>query len=593
MSERKRPDRAAKFKERKHTIETVVKASLRKHICLDGITKTIACQLIEKRVMECSKRTRNASLALNLLIRLLSDKTDVKTIVYPKFWDTTFVRQLLLGTKDAKKPVQAIKELENNYPQLFPELERSIGDSNIYSFAAIKLATNIKNHLRLNLRKVIKKYICLEVEDEDDQVDAMYQAFGWNTEKKRKGKKDATTIKSFQVATVIRDVLELEKGDEIDLVWLNKDANLPKIMRMFIHVNRMLEASNKKLFNILPICKIRAHFITIDTSSMIPMLKELGLLDLNVDIKNIDCKSLWESFIDVSKMKNTRNVFTGTIDTDGIAVNVHFKRPKIDTSKQNIDLKGKRVLAVDPGRVNIFSIVEKEDNERFKQYVFTKKHYYTVSGITKATKRSQHWNKSVKDELSKISLNSPKSTNVDNFHRYISALNDVEDALWKVYLHRKWRDQTLRLYGGKKRAFANFLNRLNLDENTVVAFGSAKFAPTGKGELSCPTTRAYKEMSYRSKTILIDEYRTSKVHWEDDSILEKVNKPNLKKGGYKTVRGLLWCGSTNFNKFVNRDMNAAINIWRCGMMYPSRPPSLTRMPDHKKIVQRVGCIIPK
>jgi len=584
MSERKRPDRAKKLQDRKDKFETVVKASLRKLLCLDGPTKAKACQLIEKRVIECSKRTHNASLALNLLVRKWFDQKDAKKVIVPKFWDTTFVRQLFLGIQGAHKPFQDIKELSSTYPDLFGQSERSDGDRNIYSHAAIRLATNIKNHLRLNLTKVIKSYIRLELQDKDDQVDAIYQAFGW----------DRKCDKSFQVSKKIRDILALNDCDELNPAWIKKDDNLPKMLRLFVHVNRLLkETDGQKLFNILPICRIKPHFITIDTSSMVPLLKELGLIRTSKP-KDVDSKALWESFVDVSKVKTARTTFTGTIDTDGIAINVHFSRQKnMPIKGKEVSIEGKRLLAIDPGRVNIFTIVEKLDNEKFKQYVLTRGHYYKASGITKAKKKTEAWNMSVKSELTALSLKSSKSVDLDRFLDYLATVKAVEGRLWDLYLQRKWRDQTLRLYGGKKRAFANFFNRLNLNENTIVAFGSAKFAPTGKGELTVPTTRAYKELSYRVKTILIDEFRTTKVFWKDDTILQSVARKNTEGSGYETVRGLLWCGSTNSNKFVNRDMNAAINIWRCGMMYPSRPTSLTRIQGQPKINQTIGKVIPR
>ena len=586
MSERKRPDRAKKLQEKRGKSETVVKASLKKLLLLDGPTKETACQLIEKRVLECSKRTYNASLALNLLVRERFHGKDVQDVIVPEFWDTTFVRQLFLGIESAHKPFHDIKVLYNTHPELFPDLERSEGDRNIYSHAATRLATNIKNHLRLNLPKVIKRYIRLEIYNEDDQIEAIYQAFGWSRKRE--------LAKEFIVSRKIRVILNLDDGAELDPSWLKKDDNLPKMLRLFVHVNRLLQKTEgHKLFNILPICRIKPHFITIDTSSMIPLLKELGLIQ-TTKTSELDTKSLWESFINVSKVKTATTTFTGTIDTDGVAINVHFERPKSASMKdQELDLKGKRLLAIDPGRVNIFTIVERMENESFKQYVLTRGHYYKVSGITKAKKKTETWNKAVKKELTALSLKSPKSVDLNSFLDYLTTVKAVEDKLWKLNFQRKWRDQTLRLYGGKKRAFSNFFNGLDLDENTIVAFGSAKFSPTGKGELSVPTTRAYKELSYRTRTILIDEFRTSKVYWKDESILQKVVKPKAEGNGYESVRGLFWCGSTNSNKFVNRDMNAAINIWRCGMMYPNRPISLTRIQGQARINQTVGKIIPK
>ena len=73
----------------------------------------------------------------------------------------------------------------------------------------------------------------------------------------------------------------------------------------------------------------------------------------------------------------------------------------------------------------------------------------------------------------------------------------------------------------------------------------------------------------------------------------------LNKVGYKKeekvldVRGLSWY-STKENdkpsKFVNRDLNAAINILRC-VTLPKRPIELSRRKGLEKIVQKVGKII--
>jgi hypothetical protein len=189
-----------------------------------------------------------------------------------------------------------------------------------------------------------------------------------------------------------------------------------------------------------------------------------------------------------------------------------------------------------------------------------------------------------------LSIASPKSVKVEKFMLYINTHKSHENAIWSEYLKKHWRQQRFRLYGGKKRVFANFLNRLGPLENTVLAYGSAKFASGGQGEMSVPTSRAFKECSYIVKTVLVDEFRTSKIHWEDNSILQKVQKRN-KDGQITTVRGLLWCCSTNQNKskFVNRDLNAAINIMRCAIL--PRPTILTRSSNLKKIKQKVGKII--
>ena len=123
-------------------------------------------------------------------------------------------------------------------------------------------------------------------------------------------------------------------------------------------------------------------------------------------------------------------------------------------------------------------------------------------------------------------------------------------------------------------------------KTTVVGFGSAKFAPGGKGEVSVPTNRSYKECCYRFATAPVDEFRTSKIYYKDKStVLQSVKRRDTNKG----VRGLLWCCSTikKENKFISRDLNAAINILHC-LVFPKRPMMLCRSKKNKKLESKIG-----
>ena len=130
--------------------------------------------------------------------------------------------------------------------------------------------------------------------------------------------------------------------------------------------------------------------------------------------------------------------------------------------------------------------------------------------------------------------------------------------------------------------FANFLNEIkNIDTSRQVklAYGSAKFNPTGKGEVAVPTTQMFKECSYRFPIVLVDEYLTTKIHCETNTVLQKVQV----KGESSCLRGLLWCQPTC--KFVSRDKNAALNILRCGLL-KRRPSALSR--TRSKVVVEIG-----
>ena len=586
----KRPDRSEKLTERKNVLETVVKCSLRK--LLIGDDKRKVYDAIGTRVQHASVRTHNASVALNLLVHELFDgNEDVSEVDLPEFWDQTFIRQLMLGTKDSQKPNPLITSLFERFPYLLSNDPRDFGDRNIYSAAAIKLSTNFRNHLVLNLPKVIKRYLYdTTTLTKNEVVMVQRDLYGWAigkikvAKKKTKKNEEAEVINMESMAReiqVVRHILQLGTNGLIGKGWFKSKDNLKHMLRFFVQTNRSIDKlkdNTISLINILPICRIKSHFITIDTFTLMGILMDIGTKNVN---KEEDRKN-WNGVFNVNILKGAGKVFTGTVETDGLVVNVHYQKPKPNVgstsgeeNKELVSLDGKRVIGVDPGRVNIFTMVEQLENGRWKTYTLTRSQYYNRSGINVAKKKSEGWNGHVKAELTALSKASPKASSLKQFMEYIQVWLQTRDALWTEYTSKKWAGQRFRLYGGKKRVFGKFIESLNPCENTVLAYGSAKFAPGGKGEVSVPTTRAFKEMSYRLAIRLICEFRTSKVYWKDDSVLLRVAKKGV-DGKLVDVRGLLWCSSTKeTNKFVNRDLNAAINILRCAKL-PQRPDMLNR-----------------
>jgi hypothetical protein len=80
-----------------------------------------------------------------------------------------------------------------------------------------------------------------------------------------------------------------------------------------------------------------------------------------------------------------------------------------------------------------------------------------------------------------------------------------------------------------------------------------------KDEMAVPTSRAFKECSYRP----VDEFMTTKMYNGDkQTVLKAVQRRDT---GATVVRGLLWCDSStkDQSKFVNRILNAALNIRDC------------------------------
>ena len=638
MDKKKREDRAQKLRARKFTSETVIKCTLRSVIA-DPNNKAAIVDEIANRVTVLSKRTVLASNALNLILKKtfndVSD-SDLPLVRIPDI-DPTFMRQLMLGTDGAHKKIQEVQDVlsESAIGRLLDSLERHPGDRNTFSHAATKYVTNFNNHYKVRLSSWIKRFTYSEtVEEVTNNIEKkhgiaskdilrwlLFKLHGWPsvviTACKASGKDVEELLPEWLNDSITLQRSILGTTSTINREWLDTKENIPRMVRYLVFINRFVEHHEKepKLTNIAPLCKVRGHFMTIDTNVLMGILSAVGLVkSQEITLTN---KEIWDPVIRTDHLRSEAQgcSFTGTVDTDGVVACIHFKRPKnhLDAARKlgpssgllTLQKEAKRrprdvvVVSNDPGRTNIaFHAWEKEDGT-YGSMALSRKAYYAESGVFYARSQSDKWQKSSglkEGALKELSENSPKKPSLQAFETYLSVLFRHWDSLWGEFLKRRWTDQRLRLYGGKKRCFACFCNRLNAavgqDKEVIMAYGAAKFAPGGKGEMSVPTARAYKEFSQRFKVALVDEFRSSRVFWKDkETILQYVNY----KGTGKRVRGLLWCGSTirNVSKFfVNRDLNAAINILHCFTM-AKRPAILTRSSDKKALKEVVGRFIRK
>jgi hypothetical protein len=606
----KRPDRARKKAERKLVSETVVKCCLKRLIISN---KPRVVEAIQDRVEACSKRTYIASVAINLVLKEAFNNvedSDLVNAVVPNVIDHTFVRQAMLGVEDAIIPYLEIKAVYESSPLLKAKLDsipRHNADRNIYSAGSKKYLTNMKNHLVLNLERITKRVLYstayhTRIKEAGlpikETIKAMlYDLHGWKG-KCNKDLLDQLPL-SLQTSFAIQKAI---LGDEaITKQWLKTESNLYRAIKYFVYANRYLESNGEKVFNLVPICAMRSHFITIDTYSLYGIALDAGFLDgkKTSGTAFVELGSEhWGSILDTSEVSGKGKTFTKTIDTDGVAVCVHFTKPKPQARTEeernarmeklktdpNVD-----VVGIDPGRSNIFFAVQMVEGIP-KSYRLTRSHYYKSSGIIKAAQNSESWLKTIQEQITLLSESSPKGVCLVKFNKYLDTVLESWDKVWSETLHPKWANQRLRLYGGKKRVFSEFFNKLETPgKQTVIAFGSSKFAPGGKNEVSVPTTRAYKESSYRFPTFPVDEFRSTAVYNVDKkTVLQKV----VKKSTGREVRGLLWYSSTKQmnSKLINRDLNGALNIRDCFVLR-KRPPMLCRREGAPKLSKVVGKVI--
>jgi len=163
------------------------------------------------------------------------------------------------------------------------------------------------------------------------------------------------------------------------------------------------------------------------------------------------------------------------------------------------------VVGADPGNTNIITIAapkRAEDgtvgNSRQKDMRllrFSRARYYRESGTMNARKRIETWNAGRKDHLEALSEVTSRGADFEAFRKFMKVRVAHWDALWEKYTKPRWARLRMNLYGGKQRAFANFLMsalKENESQRLVVAYGAGR-RKIQKGTTPAPTTRTYKE----------------------------------------------------------------------------------------------------
>lgn len=112
-------------------------------------------------------------------------------------------------------------------------------------------------------------------------VPALFSGNGWKMNPKMLQDYpplDDATVETF--VTKCRDALRLETDEDISSSWLSNKNNLFKMLSFRMMALKELQLLKKKTYNILPIARIKRHFITLDT---------MGFWGLCVDCKLLSC----------------------------------------------------------------------------------------------------------------------------------------------------------------------------------------------------------------------------------------------------------------------------------------------------------------
>jgi hypothetical protein len=573
----KRADRVEKLKERKGKKIFVIKTKLRSILKGEKEFKDQFCDLINSKVYLLSKQISLMSLRLNHILRLyyqdLNWQKDIPSYVLE---NVNFIRKLMtLGLKGTNKSktdnLELIQSYLNNPLKIQTPTEYAIlaGDGNLYAELVNSYLVNFTNHIEMNLENYIKRFsiYCQQYYNLDKQYKyyVYFKILGINTK---------LSLDNPEINNIIlehRSVLNIE--DPIKPKTLSKERkeiqlkNNLNILKYFIYLSYYVETmieKNKdlefKFFNINPISKIKCIYITIDNKVFKSLLKELNIINCNPQTLDDDiAKEHWKSIFNIPKEK----YFDYNIQTDGISTSIHYlkENPLIKEPKQfKYDEKKHRVVAIDPGRTNLYYGIEKKQDGSIKTYCLTRKQLFNDTGYYKRKKKYEKWNEENKEFIQPFTDVTTKGFSIEKFNNYIQVYIQNFEQRWKECERKKYRNLKFTTYNIKQKTYHKHLSKFIDPEDKrelIIAYGASIPKHSNKNELTVPTKYIYEEISRRYKTFKVDEYMTTKISCISKTLTSKVKK----EGDDFCVRGLSWCSTSG--KFLNRDKNAALNIYEC------------------------------
>jgi len=653
---RKRPDRSKAAKAGKEHF--VVKCALLGRLKGDASVREAMRREIVRRVKLYSRRVDLASLALMSLLKEHFDGVmDFGACEAPEYiFGQTFMRQLLIGTAAAKKPDPLIASLYSRHPELLQGNTEFLGSQNVWSFGAIRMLTCLENSLRTNLVRRMGNFARAYAQARNLGAPAaklLRNALVWGPDSavvvdfserlreqtRKKAARSAVEASAggqededddeelvapdevvliMEVARAHRHILGFapregalahELTSAYDLEDSKAERHMGRILVYFAFLLREREALGAPLFNLCPVFSLKLHHMTVDTSVLYGIAKDAGLLGEKTSGKAFAefGAEHWASMLEVGKVVRRPGVkFTGTIDTDGISVSMHFERPRkgpeerapkakkaekqddksVATIVKPKDLEDAVVVGIDPGRSNIFTAALELPDSRIVSLRLTRGRYRRESGQLRAERNTQRWQARIRASLDALTHVSSKGLSLDNHWAHVAQYLGVREAIWAEHSNACWARQRLRLYGGKHRAMDRFFNEMHRachevapGERIVVAYGAAGFAATAKREASVPVKWAKQACAKRFQTCLTDEFRSTAVDYATGTLLKAV----WSRVADQRIRGLLWCDPTipgSAGKLVNRDVNAALNIRKCFLQESrtgTRPAQMCRI----------------
>lgn len=310
--------------------------------------------------------------------------------------------------------------------------------------------------------------------------------------------------------------------------------------------------------------------------------------------------------------KETANLRVTSFETDGVGLSVCSswndeqvieearKLPTLGPSDvKRFDPGTTASAGVDPGRAQPITDVVRGpgDPVTFISHRITRSQYYRASLFDRRRVAEEAFmadNDSLRGCYQDMAQLTWKTTDEQRFMDMVNLILDSQpthaaerrskrQALWKMVLWRRkmsYKDQR-----------ANEMVRRWMESkpgatHLVVFYGNGGFKPTGRGERAVPTKEwvvrllhAMKRRGVSGGILMTGEYLTTQMCHKCHALTSDGNEDGTVNRDRRCCRGACAVGSPNNCRALNRDRNAAINIYKAGWAYlkgEARPKWLTK-----------------
>jgi hypothetical protein len=348
------------------------------------------------------------------------------------------------------------------------------------------------------------------------------------------------------------------------------------------------EQEQQRLFQPLPLRSSKIPcYITLDANCIVSLFYSSNKGRIGHHIAE-HREAVWSSlFYTERKIMKHKGYHFCTVQTDGIGVSICFQKDGL-TMRQKHEVfeeqfktletlnmcemsayLQRKLVGGDPGKQSSLYLMDEQKNRL--RYTPRQRRAESQNLICRRIMDSEKQNYGVTEAKTILSHYNSKSIDYQSFKEYLRQVSSFNQSTQYFYQQEIWRKMKWRVWINRRRSEDQFLNRIERvygrPEDIVICYGNWSETQQMKHLMPSQGIGLRRIVSKRFETILVDEYRTSKLCNQCHHVLDH----------YQKLYRVLYCSECQSNRsdskccFFNRDSNACMNmIYLCREWLQSR-----------------------